>query len=233
MSFCWALCFVPDAHLRREARGRSCGSCVSCVAARAPWPAAESPGPRPQASVRCLRVAPDLGVIFQVASRDPQARPQGHSHLSTSEVAIARALLTIPEQSAAFSSAAAAAASSSSSSPFNPSALPKRTLASAPRRSGAMAKHGVCAVSAPSVSISSAGHATPMATLRCSTCPECGKIFRGDYHKYNLKKHLTIHAGLRPFPCPVCNLAFNQKVSMKRHFASVHRSVDPIAPVSQ
>ncbi|XP_047499990.1 protein tramtrack, beta isoform-like isoform X3 [Penaeus chinensis] len=166
-----------------------------------------------------------------VASRDPQARPQGHSHLSTSEVAIARALLTIPEQSAAFSSAAAAA--SSSSSPFNPSALPKRTLASAPRRSGAMAKHGVCAVSAPSVSISSVGHATPMATLRCSTCPECGKIFRGDYHKYNLKKHLTIHAGLRPFPCPVCNLAFNQKVSMKRHFASVHRSVDPIAPVSQ
>lgn len=167
---------------------------------------------------------------LEVASRDPQARPQGHSHLSTSEVAIARALLTIPEQSAAFSSAAAA---SSSSSPFIPSALPKRTLASAPRRAGAMTKLVGCAVSAPSVSISSAGQAAPMATLRCSTCPECGKIFRGDYHKYNLKKHLTIHAGLRPFPCPVCNLAFNQKVSMKRHFASVHRSVDPIAPVSQ
>lgn len=231
MTFCRALCFVPDVLLRREARGRSCGSWCELYGCLGALAAAESPGPRPQASVRCLRVAPDLGVIFQVASRDPQARPQGHSHLSTSEVAIARALLTIPEQSAAFSSAAAA--TSSSSSPFNPSALPKRTLASAPRRSGAMAKLGVCAVSAPSVSITSAGHAAPMATLRCSTCPECGKIFRGDYHKYNLKKHLTIHAGLRPFPCPVCNLAFNQKVSMKRHFASVHRSVDPIAPVSQ
>lgn len=224
----YVLARMPSSAERLEGTDVAAG--VSCVAARAPWPAAERPWPRPQASVRCLRVAPDLGVIFQVASRDPQARPQGHSHLSTSEVAIARALLTIPEQSAAFSSAAAA---SSSSSPFIPSALPKRTLASAPRRAGAMTKLVGCAVSAPSVSISSAGQAAPMATLRCSTCPECGKIFRGDYHKYNLKKHLTIHAGLRPFPCPVCNLAFNQKVSMKRHFASVHRSVDPIAPVSQ
>ncbi|KAK8749279.1 hypothetical protein OTU49_015768 [Cherax quadricarinatus] len=66
-----------------------------------------------------------------------------------------------------------------------------------------------------------------VSVLRGSSCPECGKMFRGDYHKYNLKKHLTIHAGLRPYPCPVCNMAFNQKVSMKRHFASVHKAIEP------
>lgn len=183
---------------------------------------------------------------MQVASREPQQqqpRAQGlshhhHHHLSTSEVAIARALLTIPEHSASFSSF------SSSASPFNPpSAVPKCTTTVNPRHAVPLVKIVSCSASALGVGsigssvdsqvAASSSSSSLASSLRLSTCPECGKIFRGDYHKYNLKKHMTIHAGLRPFPCPVCHLAFNQKVSMKRHFASVHRPVEAVVPVGQ
>lgn len=170
-----------------------------------------------------LRASPDLGVIFQVASRDP--RPRGHSHLSTSEVAIARALLTIPDQSTTYSPA----------TPYNTSTLPMYSISKIPLHSSSVVNSCSGTSTASSVSISgSSPTLTPsVSVLRGSSCPECGKMFRGDYHKYNLKKHLTIHAGLRPYPCPVCNMAFNQKVSMKRHFASVHKLLDPVKTVDQ
>ncbi|XP_042224508.1 longitudinals lacking protein, isoforms H/M/V-like isoform X5 [Homarus americanus] len=149
-----------------------------------------------------------------VASRDP--RPRGHSHLSTSEVAIARALLTIPDQSTTYSPA----------TPFNTSTLPAHSVSKISLQSYSVVNS--CSVSTASgVSLSSSSPTPSVSVLRGSSCPECGKIFRGDYHKYNLKKHLTIHAGLRPYSCPICNMAFNQKVSMKRHFASVHKILDP------
>ncbi|XP_045608126.1 protein tramtrack, beta isoform isoform X9 [Procambarus clarkii] len=147
-----------------------------------------------------------------VASRNP--RPRGHSHLSTSEVAIARALLTIPDQSTTYSPA----------TPFNTSTLPTHSVSKISLQSSS----GVNSCSVASATLGTLD--ASVSVLRGSSCPECGKMFRGDYHKYNLKKHLTIHAGLRPYPCPVCNMAFNQKVSMKRHFASVHKVFEPVKP---
>ncbi|KAK3881049.1 hypothetical protein Pcinc_014506 [Petrolisthes cinctipes] len=126
----------------------------------------------------------------QVASRNPRPRP--HSHLSTSEVAIARTLLTIPDQSTPFSSAISSLNTSHSMS--------KISIQSSSSSS-----------STPTSTPNTSGSSLSVSMLKFSSCPECGKIFRGDYHKYNLKKHLTIHAGLRPYTCPICNMSFNQK----------------------
>ncbi|MPC10540.1 Zinc finger protein 740 [Portunus trituberculatus] len=133
----------------------------------------------------------------------------------TKQVAIARTLLTIPDQSTSRSSAA-----------FVTSKASLQSSTAANSCSGSF-----------TTSSSTLSPSTPqtltVSLLKGSSCPECGKVFRGDYHKYNLKKHLTIHAGLRPFTCPVCNMSFNQKVSMKRHFASVHRALGQAQKVDQ
>lgn len=55
-------------------------------------------------------------------------------------------------------------------------------------------------------------------------CTVCGKEFIGEYRKYNLRKHLILHTGSRPFACPHCDADFNQKGNLKRHIASVHGS---------
>lgn len=55
-----------------------------------------------------------------------------------------------------------------------------------------------------------------------TTCHTCGQRFHGVYQKYNLKRHMSIHTGERPYPCPCCPAAFNQKCNMKRHLESVH-----------
>ncbi|XP_064080273.1 protein tramtrack, beta isoform-like isoform X7 [Macrobrachium nipponense] len=160
----------------------------------------------------------------------PRGDSQPHLQLSTSEVAIARALLNIPKQSPNFSPSAGASGSQHNTSPSFTSKVP--TLLSF---ASVVKCHKVPTTTstASSVSISPlASSAAALSGVKYSSCPECGKIFRGDYHKYNLKKHLTIHAGLRPYPCPVCHLAFNQKVSMKRHFASVHRNSEAVQPAS-
>ncbi|KAK4309624.1 hypothetical protein Pmani_018735 [Petrolisthes manimaculis] len=91
-----------------------------------------------------------------------------------------------------------------------------------------MSKISMQSSSSSSSTPNTSGSSLSVSMLKFSSCPECGKIFRGDYHKYNLKKHLTIHAGLRPYTCPICNMSFNQKVSMKRHYASVHKTVEQI-----
>lgn len=57
----------------------------------------------------------------------------------------------------------------------------------------------------------------------CS-CHVCGKIFSGYYCKYNLRKHLVLHSGLRPYVCTICQTTFSQKGNMKRHMTSVHGS---------
>lgn len=47
-----------------------------------------------------------------------------------------------------------------------------------------------------------------------SICPDCGKSFTGAY----LRKHkLTVHKGLRPFVCTLCQKCFGQYSDLNRH----------------
>ncbi|XP_018014954.1 zinc finger protein 710-like [Hyalella azteca] len=66
-------------------------------------------------------------------------------------------------------------------------------------------------------------HMLPDSSISCQIC---SKVFRGEYCKYNLKKHITIHFGIKPFSCPLCQRTFNQKSSMRRHLTFVHNT-DP------
>nr|XP_045608128.1 broad-complex core protein isoforms 1/2/3/4/5-like isoform X7 [Procambarus clarkii] len=60
-------------------------------------------------------------------------------------------------------------------------------------------------------------------------CRFCSKPFHGRYAKYNLKRHLMIHRGEKPFVCPYCPHRANQKGNLKYHILSVH----PGLPASQ
>lgn len=53
-------------------------------------------------------------------------------------------------------------------------------------------------------------------------CRHCNKAFQGRYAKYNLKRHLMIHRGEKPFSCPFCPHRANQKGNLKYHILSVH-----------
>ncbi|XP_037079656.1 zinc finger protein 19-like [Pollicipes pollicipes] len=48
-------------------------------------------------------------------------------------------------------------------------------------------------------------------------CPACSKRFR---NKYNLKRHSTVHAGVKPFSCEFCTRAFRLKDHLKTHMRS-------------
>lgn len=53
-------------------------------------------------------------------------------------------------------------------------------------------------------------------------CPICGVHFSGKYHKYNLKRHLDIHRGVRPYSCKHCGHQFNRRHNLERHMERVH-----------
>nr|XP_045608125.1 protein bric-a-brac 1-like isoform X4 [Procambarus clarkii] len=53
-------------------------------------------------------------------------------------------------------------------------------------------------------------------------CPICGVHFSGKYHKYNLKRHLDIHRGVRPYSCKHCGHQFNRRHNLDRHMERVH-----------
>ncbi|XP_064080293.1 longitudinals lacking protein, isoforms H/M/V-like isoform X25 [Macrobrachium nipponense] len=55
-------------------------------------------------------------------------------------------------------------------------------------------------------------------------CPICGVHFSGKYHKYNLKRHMDIHRGVRPFSCEQCGHQFNRRHNLDRHMERVHAS---------
>lgn len=54
-------------------------------------------------------------------------------------------------------------------------------------------------------------------TDEVTICPLCQKTFHGRYQKYNLKRHMSIHAGEKPFQCPYCMHRTNQKYNLQQH----------------
>lgn len=63
-----------------------------------------------------------------------------------------------------------------------------------------------------------------------ATCHLCNKTFTGRYQKYNLKRHLSIHAGQKPFSCPFCHHRTNQKYNMQQHLLVCRRRPSLDAP---
>lgn len=70
------------------------------------------------------------------------------------------------------------------------------------------------------------GRPRKLSVIATFICPECGKVFSGDrshsgVHS-NYRRHLSVHKGERPFPCPYCRDAFTTRQNMKRHVSKKH-----------
>ncbi|XP_040570526.1 uncharacterized protein [Lepeophtheirus salmonis] len=54
------------------------------------------------------------------------------------------------------------------------------------------------------------------------TCPKCNKVF---FENYRLKKHLSIHTGVKPFKCSRCKYCCVRKDNVFIHLRRVHKIV--------
>lgn len=54
------------------------------------------------------------------------------------------------------------------------------------------------------------------------TCPVCGRCITGKNCRQNLRHHLLIHTGAKPFSCPHCPHRANYKPNLLKHIRSVH-----------
>ena len=62
----------------------------------------------------------------------------------------------------------------------------------------------------------------------CFPCETCGKKF---YKKKKYTDHLNVHAGLRPYQCPLCPLNYSTDETYRSHLKHSHNKITPLQAI--